>query len=579
MDEPQADDASRLAAEHAGRDGVAAPSTSGNGDTPSGYSATGRSGAGHGFEREPRVDHLVDGLMGGSSSTTLGTPTVHSPSSIRTPTVWPPRPTNPPPLFPPSAPAPAGPFVAPPQQGGSSRFGRRVHRPGNWTHRGLRRGRHIIFALVIAGALVAAAVITTQSLAASASTNFPGVLLATQPIYLNFVGQGQLSSVDVAVNEPVAAGQLLATQVNSTQAAAVVRDNILLASDTEALADLLGTSGKAAAAQAAALLGKAQTTSAADEQRGSVFVDEGLGQLSAAQGQLTADVDQLNAANSQLTADKAALAAAQATYASQCPSGKGPGCPADARAVAHDQTAVALTQASVGRDQTGVGLAQARVNTAQTNYTHDEGLDATLTTLASQVEQSAGLAVQSQLPTLIEAIRLARAAVTEDQYQLTLDEGALGASNLVAPTAGTVVAVGGSEGEIVGPGGGHDGSTSQTPVVPQDTTPANDAITPSSTNSATVTTPPFITLDAAGLEATAQVPEAQIPAIYVGERAQVSVNALSGKAATLQGKVSSIGLQPVLVNGDVYYDVTVVPANGTWSGKLYAGMTTNVSIP
>jgi hypothetical protein len=449
------------------------------------------------------------------------------------------------------APAIGAQQIAPPQAVASTRVGARVHRPGNWTYRGLRRRWHVALALVIAAAMVAAAVITAQSLSASASTNFPGVLASTSPEYFNFVNQGQLTSVDVVPGEQVIPGQILATQLNATEAAAVVKDNIVLASDPQALAALLGASGQTAAAQATLLLDKAQHLSTAEEQRGASLVAQGAAQVSAAEAQLTA-------ANAQLATD-------EATYQSKCPGGTGKSCPTLSRDISLDNAAIAR--------------AGTRVSDAQASYARDQGLNTTLSALAAQVQQTAVGASATLAPSLITQIRLAREAVAEDSYQQVADNSALAGTELVAPIGGIVVGVFGEPGEIVGSAGSREGSTNQSSVVPTAGSSATETPVPSSPSNSSAASQPFISIDAAGIEAVAQVPEAQIPAIFVGENAKVTVNALSGKAATLSGKVSSVVLQPVVVGGAVFYNVTVVAASGSWSSKLLSGMTANVAIP
>jgi macrolide-specific efflux system membrane fusion protein len=397
--------------------------------------------------------------------------------------------------------------------------------------------------------MIAAALFTTRSLETSASTNFPGVVSSASPEYFNFVGQAPLTSVDVSPGETVVAGQILATQDNTVQAAAVVKDNMLLASDEQALAALLGQSGQLAATEAAALLTKASSVSLADEQRGSSSVAEGEGQVAAAEAQLTTDQGQ--------------LAADQAAYRSQCPAGVGRGCQSLSRDIAFDQSAVA--QAT-----THVGVAQQGLN-------RDQGLEGTLLKLAQQVQQEASAATPNVLPAVIQGIRQAREAVANDVYQLAVDQGNLAATELVAPFPGRVIGVYATDGEIVGSAGTRQGSSSQSPVVPGAS--ASNVLAPSSPSNSSAASQPFISINATTMDAVAQVPEAQVSAVRVGEAATVTVNALSGSSAILHAKVSSIGLQPVQVNGAVFYDVTVVPSIGTWPSTVLSGMTANIAIP
>jgi multidrug efflux pump subunit AcrA (membrane-fusion protein) len=398
--------------------------------------------------------------------------------------------------------------------------------------------------------MIAAALFTVRTLEASASTNFPGVLSSTNTEYLNFVNQGTLASVNVTAGETVVAGQILAVQDNAAQAAAVVKDNVLLASDEQALGALLGPSGKLASQAAAKLLNKAYASSTADQQRGAASVSEAEAEV--------------NAASAALTIAQGGLVTDRSAYKSGCPAGVGAGCQALAHNIVHDQTVIT-------QDQT-------HVSNAQQILAHAQGLDGTLTNLAQQVLQDANQANPSVLPTVIQAIRQAREAVANDLYQQQVDQANLAATELPAPFAGKVIGVYAAADEIVGSAGTRLGSSSQASSVPSQGPSAGTSLSPSSPSNSSAASEPFISLNATGMQAVAQVPEAQISAIRLGEKATVTVNALSGNAAILHGRVSSINLQPVEVAGAVYYNVTVVPST-SWPSKVFAGMTANVAIP
>lgn len=484
------------------------------------------------------MDSLIDGVLGDSHTTVLERSAVAAPARPRGPIEWPPR-----------TPTQQGgiTFTRPP--GTLSRVSARLRPAGHWTYTGMRSRTRVVVVLLVTGALVLAAVLTTRALATSASTNFSGVLTAASPIQLNFPQAGTITSIDVSPGQTVQVGQVIATQQNTALAQQVVSDHVALASDLQRLGELLGPAAKVTLAQATVAYNKSQSEAAVSEARGATAVAQGQGRLQAAQSQLSS-------ANVQLAADNQ-------SYASRCSKGLGEsGCAALNRLVQLDQGAVATDTA--------------RVQTAQAALTAAEGIDATLASIATSELNIAAHINPSISASLAVEISAARDAIAHDQAQLANDIAALNGATIVAPAAGIVVSVNGTPGEIAGGGGTRTGSSSGSALPGSQTSGSSPG--PSSVSGSSSGVQPLVTIDAnPGLEAIAQVPEAYISQIYLGEPATVTVDALGGHSYV--GRVLLKEPAPVNVQGTVFYDVVIGPAGPTWpTASLLPGMTANITI-
>ncbi len=564
MAEPQGEDAIRRSDHKHGAPPV--PSTdAGNGNTsyrPASYSTTGQPRvAPRGYDRERRVDSLIDGMLGGANAT--AEPATHdrasSPASTRRPPLtWPPRPATQ--ASPAPTQSPAAPFTTPavpagdglhayaPQRERRTALGERIVRPGNWTYRGLRSRTRVVLGLLVAAAMVAAAVITANLLSAASATNFSAAIAPDTIVGLNFPTTGTITSIDVQPGQWVQAGQLLATIDNHVIAQQVNTDEIQLASDNQGLAALLGASGKTEAAQAQQILDKANQQTVQQQQQAAARVAAATNVLNNADAAL-------QVAQNQQTTD-------QDAYTSDCTaSASTQHCATLQRDLTHDAGVIQQDQAKISSDQAALNAA--------------DGLAGQLGSLTSSEENLAKQAAASGTPTLENDIRLAGDAVTEDQTKLAADQAAMASDDLFADDAGQVVAVNGVQGKLAGGSGvrsnpnGTNGGSSGTNGSSTSPSAATTAVTPSGIA-------PLIEINV-GTEAVAQVPEAHISSIHIGEAATVTINALGG--STLKGVVTSIGEQPINSGGAVYYDVYVSAPNGvSWPAAVKDGMTANVKI-
>ena len=574
MAEPQGEDAARRPDHKYGA--IPPPaSDSGNGSSsyrPASYSATGQARvAPRGYDRERRVDSLIDGVLGGSTAAPAAPaarPATQPAPAHRPPLTWPPRPAaspaaaprtqTAPAVAPPSA-SPAAPLTVPqipagegmrayaPQPRPRTSLAARLVRPGNWTYRGLRSRTRIVLGLIVAGAMVAAAVITANVLAAASATNFAGAVAPQNIVGLNFPATGVLTSIDVQQGQMVQAGQLLATEANNVYAQDVNTDLIQQASDNQALGLLLGSSGQAEAAQAQQILAKANQQTVQQEQQAAARIAAATNVLNQAEAAL-------QVAQNQQTTD-------QAAYTTYC-------------AASNASSRCATLQRDLARDGTAIQAAQARVAADQTNLNNAGGLQSQLSSLTTSELQLAKKESANGTPSLVGLIRDAGDALAADEAKLVADESALASTELFAPVSGQVVYVGASAEELVG---GTGTRSNPNGVSGNGTTAGTNSAPAASTTAGTPSgIAPLIEINV-GTEALAQIPEADISSIHIGEAATVTVNALSGQS--FAGAVQSIGEQPVDSAGAVYYDVYVVPATGaTWPAAVKDGMTVNVQI-
>lgn len=497
------------------------------------------------------VDSLIDGVLGGGTATAATGSTATATATIvdkpvdtivdapRKPLNWPPKPGE-------RKLTPEKPANKKGLAGVFERMKPRSSRDGHWTYNGLRpKARVLAIALVVA-ALVAAGVATMRSLAASASSNFPGVLAAESPLQLNFPSTAVLEKVYVTVGETVKIGQPLAAQQSNVISAQLVADRITFASDEERLAQLLGNVGTAMQAAATQAYVNAQKQAISSQQRGA---------------QNVVDDNAILAAEQQtLGGEQAELYAAQSEYNAKCNNGLG-------------STECASLSARVTAATARVSATQSQISVTQSKLAAAQSLDKSLVTLAGELQATAEANKSFFNATHLNDISFARDALAKDQLALTADTQALDNSALPSPVDGKVLAINGLPGEIVGQntsvhssgGGAVPGSNGQ----------GNGGASTISTGS---TTPGFITIEEfPGLQATAQVPESSILSIKTGEAATISINALGGQS--FPGHVMVVEPQPVVISGSTYYDVVIVPnAGDAWPTTLLPGMSSNIKI-
>jgi HlyD family secretion protein len=460
-----------------------------------------------------------------------------------------------------------------------------------------------------------------------------GPVAAVNELPLTFKTSGKLAGLKVAVGEHVQKGQVLATldttdlktaldqaKANLVQAQAnlaKLEDGATAAQKQVAQASV--DSAKTAASNAQANVTETKASSAKDVAAAKASVQIAQTGVTTAQAALAAAKDQ---AQKGLAADQTAVANAQknlqsvkATVAANgpvlqqqlqqakdslwsqqisrdaiCGRSKGADCQAANASVAAAETNVNSTAAQIAQSQQQgaqqIAQAQAQLDQAQAQLANDQAkFNASIQSAQNQVKQaeaqlaSAQIGVsqaeakatasvqsaQAQADQAVGALKsaqadynqviapptqadldAAKAQVANAQAALEAAQANLDAATLTAPFNGTVAAINGTVGQWVSGG------------------PVNSTQNPLFT---------LVNLD--NLQVTAQVNEADIGKVKVGDPVTFTVSAYPDK--TLTGKVLSIQPVGTVVQNVVNYNVTC-SIQSTKDATLYPGMTASATI-
>ncbi|HLH71941.1 MAG TPA: HlyD family efflux transporter periplasmic adaptor subunit [Chloroflexota bacterium] len=464
------------------------------------------------------------------------------------------------------------------------------------------------------------------------SVTATGPISAANTLPLNFKTSGQLADIKVNVGDQVKKGQVLADldttdlkialdQANSNLAQAQAALAKLEAGATPAQKEVAQTSingAESALSDAQASLANTQATSAKSIGVAQASVNAAETQLAAAQAAVASAQDQENKAiaadqvaiaNAQKNLDstKAAVAAnipilenqyekakddlyaAQTSRDSTCGHGGGSACDSANATVAGAETEVntaaaqlrqgqvqgqqQIQQAQAQLDQAKAQLAndqsklaaavlsaqnqvkqdQASVNSAQSSLAQAEAqATATVQTAQSQVNQAESGLKSAQAnydqvvaPPTQADIDAAKAQVANAQAAVQAAKDNLAAATLTAPFDATVASINGTVGQYVSGGA----------------TTSSDAL--------------FTLVSLDDLQVTAQVNEADIAKVAVGDPVYFTVSAFPNK--TFRGKVTDIQPVGTVVQNVVNYNVTS-SIQSLQDAKLLPGMTATVNI-
>lgn len=265
---------------------------------------------------------------------------------------------------------------------------------------------------------------------------------------------------------------------------------------------------------------------------------------------------QIATAQAQLDQAKAQLANDQAKFAASIVSAQN-GVAQAAAQLSSDQSKL---DASVVSARNQVNQAQATLNTAQAGIGQAQAkATQSAQSAQAQVDQAAGTARsaeasynQTVAPALPSDIDAAKAQVSSAQAAVDAAQNNLAAATLVAPFDGTVASINGAVGQWI-----TGGATS-------------------TTNGSAASTNAFITLlDTNALQVTAQVNEADISKVKIGDPVSFNVEAYPNK--TFTGKVLEIQPVGTTVQNVVNYNVTS-SITSVKDAVLYPGMTATVTI-
>ena len=378
--------------------------------------------------------------------------------------------------------------------------------------------------------------VSTGDVTASVSAN--GNIAAGTTVNVDFQGNGGIvTAILVKPGDKVRKGQVLA-RVDQTSA----RQSL-----EQARAQL-------ASAQAA-YEGAVQGQTAQEQARDASTVDQAEASVASASTSLDSARQTLSLTRSQqdravtraensLDAARAALRDARAAYQSDS-------SPENSQAVAAAKTEVGTAQSSLyaARASRDSALLQARQQVAS-------ALDQVATARSSLASTKATVAVNRQGPRA-SAVDSAQAQVDSAQVTVAQARTTLRQTLLRAPVAGRVAAVSGTVGE-------PSSSTSST---------STSAATGTSSGTATTAATGFVTLTGTrALQVTADVAEADIADVRVGQSATVTFSATGKEVA---GTVTLVDAIETVTNNVVEYGVTVT-LNETTGVKL--GQSTQVVI-
>jgi HlyD family secretion protein len=406
-----------------------------------------------------------------------------------------------------------------------------------------RKSVRIISVLVIAAVLVVAGVLIARSRAGAATSTVPvqtvtvtqgrievtigasGNVAASQQANLAFGASGTVSQVSVTAGQQVKAGQVLA-QLDTTNLQLQVQEAQAALASAQANYDSVKAGpGKADLAAAQAALASAQANynsvkagpTADSLAAAKAALDNALASLQQAQSAYDQVKDRPNVGqlSQSLTLQQATNAYDQAK--------------ANYDAAKNHPTAAELAAAESQ-------LASARYSLAQLQ---EQPTQAQLTAAEAQVASAQYQLSQLQSQPTAQAVASAKASYEQAQVALTQAQQQLTGATITTPVAGTVIAVNIQAGDAVSSGAAAI-------VLVPDVPPVVDA----------------------------NVDEADVASIAVGQTVHLSLNALPGR--TITGTVTSIAPTSTSVNGAVAYQVQIGFTPGRLPVRL--GMTANLNI-
>lgn len=473
----------------------------------------------------------------------------------------------------------------------------------------------------------------------TSSITATGPIGTTTNVPLTFKNSGKLSTLKVGVGDHVAKGQVLAVEDPSDFQTALDQAEATLAQSQASLAKLEAGATDAQKQVAQASVDSARTAEADAQKnvaatRASADKDVAVAQVGVTAAETTVDADRAALASARdqeaksLAADQTAVAnarknldavdaqvqasqpvltqavqqakdnlwAAQISRDATCGRSQGGDCQATNASVAAAETAVNTAQAQRDKGQKDgaqqVGQAQTSLSQATNQLSTDRSrLDAAVVAAQHQVDQAeAGLAsarasdadAQAKATATVEGARsqadqaagalksaqasyaqtvappspsdldAAKAQVANARAAVGAARDNLAAATLTSPIDGTVAAINGAVGQWIAGG----------------TTSANSS---SSASASALFT--LVRLD--DLQVTAQVNEADISKVKLGDPVSFTVSALPNQ--TFNGKVLSIQPVGTTSNNVVNFNVTT-SIQSTGDTKLYPGMTATMNI-
>ncbi|MEZ0089217.1 HlyD family efflux transporter periplasmic adaptor subunit [Streptacidiphilus sp. EB129] len=443
---------------------------------------------------------------------------------------------------------------------------------------------HLVVALVVAGGGVGAGLVTYHTIAARPLT-LSGQVTPVHTYYLDFPNTGTVQTLTVQPGDHVKAGQVLATQVSSVEAANLAAAKAAVSADTALVAE-----------------DRNPQTTAVQQSANQLDVARAQAAMNSAQGALTvAQNSAQNAISAQttvITSDQTTLSNDTARYAQYCSAptaGTTPGAtpPPSPSTTASPRTTPTPSptptaqveycqslQSQVDKDSAALAQAKANLSTIQSSNQAQQQQDEGGLTQTQSVLQAAQARVAAQGTALTPAaIALAQSQLASAQAQLATADLAFRQTSILAPADGTVADTAGAVGDIVGPQGVHaySGPAAQSGTLVNQQ-PGIQLFVPSAAPGSAATQEPaysaLITVYSGALRVTAQLPESEMSSAHKGQAVQLAFSAVS---RTVPGRISQILLDPARVPGGTYYDVTI--SMDTRQPDILAGMSADVTLP
>ena len=425
--------------------------------------------------------------------------------------------------------------------------------------------RQMAFAAALSVVAILAAIFTVNSVKAGAQS-FPAVVSTSKVYDLNFTTDGIVTAVLVKAGDHIKAGQILATQADSSLQTQLAADEATVKADREVLVQAGSPALTAAqleqdnlqAQQAQTTLNNAQAGVQSAEASGKASVGAAQTAITSAQSQEASDSD---------------------TYTNACPNGPIPPDPSlsgiPLQTAQSSFTHCQNLQLTLSQDQAALSKAQAQLPVAEAQA--QQAID-TAQASTNSAQSALNLANSQQSlqasPGSASSQAQAQANLNQAESQLAQVQSQVTAASLVAADGGVVTAVYGAAGETLGPDGVHNYQPSAS--VPATSSagfslfPAQPS-SPGASSSSQSGSEPLIEIVGGRQQIMAQIPESEVGSMQVGKPSTVNISALNVKTS---GRVTQLDLTPTKGSTGVTYTV-VVALDRTVPGLL-PGMSATV---
>lgn len=249
-----------------------------------------------------------------------------------------------------------------------------------------------------------------------------------------------------------------------------------------------------------------------------------------------------------------------------------------------DNAALASSENSLNEAKSTLGTAEKNAcsasNTAA-NCTSSAQLQQDSNSVTNAQDQLNSLEAQQAQSNYVDPSTLAQdqEAVTQAEANVSADQTAVAETTITAPTAGTILTIGGQVGSNVSAGTSTTGSaaTGGTGGATGTGSTGTGSSTGTAGSSSSSGGSAFITMaDLARLQVTADVSETDVASVKTGQAATVALNALSTQTP-FQGTVAAVSPTATVVSNVVEYAVTI-DVTSTLPASVRTGQSASITI-